>query len=34
LIVELKDPTVLFESKHMPASLTDEEEAKLAKIQM
>jgi len=34
LIVELKDPTVLFESKHMPVDLTDKEEAKPAKIKM
>jgi len=34
LIVESKDPTVLFGLKHMPADFTDEEEAKLAKIKM
>jgi len=34
LIVELKDPTIFFESKHILADLTDEDEAKPAKIKM
>jgi len=34
LIIELKNPTILFESKHMLADLTDEKKEKPAKIKM